>query len=109
MPDVLVPPMKQGDLEPPVAVTLIDDTGTPVDLTELSVTFRLSTADHVELFERDAVIDGPIDGNALYEWQAGDTAVAGNYLAEFVIHWPAARPQTFPPRGYLVIPIEIKL
>lgn len=103
--------LKVGDLEPELAVVLVSATGGMVDLSTGvdSVKFRFGTVDRVEVFERDAIVTNALLGKLSYVWQAGDTDVAGVYLAEFVVAWTTARPQTYPPTGYLIIVIEPKL
>jgi hypothetical protein len=102
--------MKQGDLQPPLSVSLTDDTGNVVDVTTaLSVKFRMAPSiTHVELFSRDATIDDGANGQFSYLWQAGDTDTAGTFYGEFVVTWSTG-PQTFPVSGYLTIVIEPKL
>ncbi len=103
--------IKQGDLEPGIFATLLDSSGTPVVLgiDVESVQLRFADQRRVELWVRDATIRD-IDGGAVsYAWQTGDTDAPGLYYAEFVVTWTTARPQTYPPSGYLVIIIEPKL
>ncbi len=102
--------LKQGDLEPAVTGFLIDSTGLPVNVaTATSVTFRMmSVLTHTEAFSRPATVDDAVGGELSYAWQAGDTDLAGVYYAEFVVTWPSARPQTYPPDGYLTVAINVK-
>lgn len=103
--------LKQGDLEPPVSITLVDSTGAAVDVTTaVSIKFKLAPVNtRVEMFSRDATIDLAAGGQFSYIWQAGDTAIPDVYYGEFTIEWPGPRDQTFPSAGYLTIAIEPKL
>jgi len=103
--------LKQGDLEPPLGITLIDTNNVPVDLTTaLSVMFRMAPYDtRVEIFSHPTTIEDAEAGEFTYFWQQGDTDVPGVYYCEFVVEWPGPRDQTFPTIGYLVISIEPKL
>lgn len=100
--------LKLGDLEPAVQISLVDSTGTPVDVTTAtSVKFRMGdTLTHIELFSREAAIDDPLLGQLTYAWQDGDTAAVGVFYGEFVVDWPGDRPQTYPSDGYLTISIQ---
>ena len=101
--------IKQGDLEPELAVTLIGADGGPADLTTASsVRLRFASSAGVELWVRDAeIIDAPT-GRVAYVWQPGDTEVPGSFYAEFVVDW-RGRLQTYPPSGYLLIVVEPRL
>lgn len=75
-----------GDLYPVVRVTLTDDTGAPVDLTDAqSATFTLRRVGAAEpAFTAAAAIASPAtDGVLEYAWTAGDTEVPGDYDAAF--------------------------
>ena len=104
--------IKTGNLEPAVNVILKDASGNPVDLTDADgVTFRLSAKGaSAGVFDRAATIDSPAtSGSVTYNWQAGDTDLAGKYLGEFTISWPTARPQTYPTNSFISIAIKARL
>jgi BppU N-terminal domain len=103
--------IKQGDLDPAIAATILDADGAVQNLTGATVTFRLATAaiPPVEVFSRDADIDDAALGLVAYTWQAGDTDTVGAYYAEFVINWSVGHTQTIPSQGYYLIAIEPKL
>lgn len=99
--------VKEGNLEPGIADTLKDSTGTVVSIeTATGVLFRLLTLDRVTIFERAAQIDDAANGFVSYAWIAGDTDIPGVYYAEFTVSWLGPRIQTTPPRGYIIIVIE---
>ncbi len=101
--------IKQGDLEPELAVTIIGADGAPADLTPAtSVRLRFATTAGVELWVRDAeIVDAPT-GRVAYLWQPDDTDHPGSFYAEIVVDW-VGRPQTYPPSGYLLIVVEPRL
>lgn len=104
--------IKTGNLEPTVNVVLEDSDGAAVDLTDADgVTFRFSAKGaEIAEFDRAATIDAPAtSGSVTYEWQAGDTDVAGNYLGEFTVSWPTNRPQTYPVNTFITIKVKARL
>ena len=94
--------IKVGDLEPPLAVQLVDKLGVGIDLDAgpSVVNLRLK-------FPDNSIVDFPaitlgVDtertsllGWVQYSWQAGNTDTEGDYEAEF-IEVVTARPRTFP-------------
>jgi hypothetical protein len=56
--------------------------------------------------DRAAVIVTPADGTVRYDWQAGDTAPAGRFLAEFEVTYSDGAIETFPNAGALVVRID---
>lgn len=101
--------LKAGDLEPPMAVSLTELGGSPIDLTAAaSVTayIRRHGADPADTIERAAVITDRVGGRIEVVWEAGDTDQPGTYAAEFVIAWPDDRQQTVPTSGTVRFRIE---
>ena len=61
------------------------------------------------IVSRPAVLVGPLtSGIVRYDWQAVDTAVPGNYLAEWEVTWANGK-QTFPTLTYHTITINADL
>ncbi len=80
----------QGDLAPVPAMTLYDQQNLPVDLNGMSVSFRLVDfySKYVKINNRNAIIvqSGPGSlGQVLYNWQPGDTDIAGLYKASWIV------------------------
>lgn len=99
-------PMVVGDLEPGIEITLLDSTGAAVDLSVAeSVKLRFATSAGVEVWVRDVTIDDAVNGVVFYDWQDGDTDVAGYYLAQVVVTWTGSpvRPQTYPATGRIYV------
>jgi hypothetical protein len=97
-----------GDVGPPLDEQLVDQNGTPINLTGATVTFRM-----VEYFQKtfvavnslSAMILDAINGKVRYQWTTGDTATPGLYLAWFVVNWGGG-PQHFPQDDSLIIKID---
>lgn len=91
--------IKAGDLEPPIDATLLQATGTPVDLTtaaSVRCLVRRTGATSLAV-DRDATINSPrTAGSVTLAWQAGETDTPGTYQLEFEITWPGSRKQTVP-------------
>lgn len=88
-----------GDLGPSLERTLGDDDGSQFSLTGvLGVTFSMKHRDtgvFVVTAQPAAVVDGP--GRVVrYDWQQGDTSIAGMYYGTFRVTFADGRPITFP-------------
>jgi len=98
--------IKQNDTSPSLEATLEDGYGVPVDLTNASVRFHMRALGAVS-----AVVDQPADvvdevnGVVRYVWQDSDTAVPGNYQAEFEVTFISSKIETFPNSKYIDIKI----
>lgn len=103
--------VKRGDLEPSISVVL-DDAGTPVDLTvATAVRFLMTDATGTVIVDR-AMTKGnqtTDPGLVTMAWQSADTDTAGLHFGEVEVMWPGNRPQTFPGDGYLKILIQADL
>lgn len=83
---------KEGATWPPHRMKLTDEDGTLLPLAEAD-SVKMVAQSGAEIIEGPLeVIDPPdTDGfNAQYNWQTGDTNVAGEYEVEAVITWDAA-------------------
>lgn len=97
--------IKRGDTGPSITAVLSDPSGA-VDLTGASVKFKLRLADTGALVvNADATIVTPVQGSVAYGWESGDTAVAGEYLAEWEVTFQNGEIITFPNDGYLRIKV----
>ena len=82
----------QGDTQDPLRATIYQEDGvTPVDLTGATVTFSMKTDLGAELVAAGvAVVENPpTAGVVRYDWQTGDTDVAGEHVARFKVTVPA--------------------
>ncbi|HET9893218.1 MAG TPA: hypothetical protein VFQ42_22260 [Mycobacterium sp.] len=102
MADSLTFPIRQGDLLPALTAVAFKLSGA-VDFTAYTggITFRM--------VKGSTVITGTATGDALgnltYQWQSGDTAIAGTYAATFHGVDGGGRPQTFPTDRNLTVVI----
>lgn len=82
--------IKQNDTKPLLTVILKED-GVVVDLTSATVMFHMGT-----IVDATATIVDATAGSVRYDWDAADTAVAGQYPAEFEATLSSGRVETFP-------------
>lgn len=103
--------VKQGDTFPPVDLTVYDPNGVPLNLpVGTSVRFHMGKTlrGGASLIRTGQLIDGPT-GRISYQWQAGDTGVAGGFLAEFQLTLPDGRVLTVPNDDWIEILIVKQL
>ena len=97
--------LKQNDLLPPLAATVVDQDGNAVDISAASgVTFRFRRQGGVST-EAAATITDAANGKVQYDWVAGDTANSGLYEGEFIVTFPGPEPQTFPSRVFILFEV----
>lgn len=91
--------IKVGDLLPPIEATLTSTTPNFMATAQgVRFRYRLKDAAPASAVVREASIVSRTDGRVRYDWQAGDTDVAGTYVAEWVVDYPNG-PATFPNQG----------
>src|SRR6476661_4228042 len=103
--------IKQGSIGASLDVTLLNDDGTPVDLTDAdAVTLVLRPEESAdEVWSKAALFRGDrTSGQIRYVWASADTVDAGTFFGEFAVHFTAG-PITYPVDGYLLIEIEPNL
>ena len=104
--------LKKGDIANPVkAQFLTEDTRQPIDLSShQDVRFKMLSINDDStvstLVEGDATILDATKGIVQYEWKIGDTATAGNHVAQFILFDEDGDQETFPAEGYIEIRIE---
>ena len=90
--------------------TLTYSDNTPVNLTGATVNLVVRTFDSATpLFNSAASIVTPLAGTVSYSPTAVNTAVAGNYMGNWIVTFSGGAVQTFPTVGYLEIVIEQSL
>lgn len=89
--------LKTGDTSPSFQYALKPTT---VDLTGATVVFTMKSADGVTpaiVNKAAAIVVTPtVTPTVQYDWSAGDTDIAGAYLAEFLVTYPDGTSETFP-------------
>lgn len=105
--------IKTGDTLPRVETTLTDGYNNPVDIAQADVFFTLRRIDDdvaiisLAAAVNDQVTDGSDGslGQAHYDWQVGDTDIAGGYRAEWQVTFALGGVMTFPNNGWDLIAI----
>lgn len=106
--------IKQGDTSPALQTTLQDANGDAVDIDGAAVrmiarrirqTEIWLEVDPIEIVQQGTGDEATDKGVVRYEWQAGDTDVAGGYEAEFEVTFDGGEVETFPNGGYYTIAI----
>jgi hypothetical protein len=92
--------IKTGDLLPPVRGTCLDGNGKPQPLTGGTVRFHMFDSRGNVLIDAPAVVVDALAGKVQYNWQPGQTDVAGIYKCEFEVTFGGTMPLTFPNDGY---------
>lgn len=96
--------MKVGDLRP-VFYATVKRAGA-VDLTGATAVLRMGLEGSADTVDHALTVVSAEDGTVQYEWQDGDTDVAGTYSASIIVTWTDSDPETFPSKGFLEIVIE---
>lgn len=101
--------IKQGDTQPPITHTTVDDEGNRVSLMgaiSTSFIYRRKDAAPVTAVSQPALIVNADAGQLIYYWDQTDTAIVGEYYAEWRIVFPNSQIRTFPQRGYQLFVVE---
>jgi hypothetical protein len=104
--------IKRNDTFPPITATLQDEQGI-IPLTGTTVRFKMAAAPDAGItftpISRACTITNATGGTVQFSWQAGDTATAGVYRAEFEVTFPNGAIETFPSNDYINIIIRSDL
>lgn len=100
--------IRQGDTNPALVADLTYEDGTAATIPAGStVNLILKNTDATVTYLTAACT---FSGNTVtYSWQASDTAVAGDYVAEFQVTYPDSTVRLFPTSGYFALTITPKL
>jgi hypothetical protein len=92
-------------------VQFVHPDGSPVNLTgaDVTVVIRPHGGGELLLDSPASIVGDPLDGNAEYAWQPGDTDSPGAYDAEWPTTWAGGAEQTFPTEGYTTIDVTADL
>jgi hypothetical protein len=101
--------IKSNDTNPPLRLQLIATSGTPLNLSALTITgvrftMKLVSGDSLQV-NATAEVESASTGLLRYVWIAGDTALPGTYDAEFEVTTSTWK-QTFPSTGSIRVIVE---
>ena len=81
--------LKRNDLQPYIYAKAILHTNTAIDLTGATIVFSMRNLDTSSLtlsrVSAGVTLTASTSGEFQYQWQAGNTATTGTYVAEFEI------------------------
>jgi len=99
--------IKEGDTGPDLLVTLIDEDGDVVDISDYtSCKFRMADVYTNETkVDADATVVDASNGSVKYVWTTSDTDTPGEYRGEFYVDFDGTEKITFPNNGYISIMI----
>jgi len=100
--DVII---KRGDTRNAIKAVLKASAGTPVDLTDCSVSFCMAPLNRPAVIRRAAHIEDALAGEVWVVWAPKETDISGIYRAEFEVVYQDGRKETFPNNGYISIQI----
>ena len=93
--------IKRGDTSPAFRYAL---TPASVVLTGATVRFRMRNRAGTKVIDRAATIITPTGTPTVeYVWQAGDTAIADYFEAEFCVSYADGSIETFPSAGFIPV------
>ncbi len=98
----------QGDTLPAIAATLLEEDGEPASLAGASVVFRMKHIEQPVRVVGSATVVETGAGKVRYDWKPGETAIAGLYLAEWVVTLGGSV-STYPNNRYLLVQIRENL
>lgn len=87
--------LKRNGTKEAIQATLSDQAGA-VDLTGATVRFHMKNRAGTVVVDAPAEVVTPAGGVVRYQWQAEDTAAAGDFYAEWEVTFADEKTQTFP-------------
>ena len=97
--------LKRGDTRHAIRAVLKNTQGTPVNLTDCSVSFHMAPLGRHPVINRRVDIHDAENGEVWVVFAPGETDITGAYRAEFLVAYGDGRKETFPSDGYISIQI----
>ena len=97
--------LKRGDTRHAIRAILKDSSGSPVDLTDCTVSFHMAPLGQPAVVSREVDIHDALAGEVWVVFAPGETDISGVYRAEFQVVYGDGRRETFPNDGYINIQI----
>jgi hypothetical protein len=97
--------IKRGDTAPDLEVFLRDADNQPVAIGGATVRFIMAPVGGGAFINRLVTIVDPAAARVKNVWQAGDTATAGDYVAEFQVTFAGGAVQSFPNNRHIKVVI----
>lgn len=90
--------LDRGDTGAPIAQTLLDGNGNPVNLTGATVKFHMEDASGNVVVDDSThvTIVNAAGGQVSYQWQAADVANAGTFYARWIVTFAGGSIESFP-------------
>lgn len=94
---------KRGDTSPALKYALLPSS---TNLTGATVRFKMENANSKTVIDAPAsIVTASGDPTVAYEWQPGDTDIAGEYFAEFHVTYSDGNFETFPNDRFIQVHI----
>jgi hypothetical protein len=102
--------IKENDTSPIFQRTLVDPSGTAVNLVGSSVVFKMyDQLRTTQVISSAATLTDAVNGVVTYDWQAVDTVAKGWYWVELEVTYADTAIETFPNDGYISLRITGEL
>lgn len=102
--------IKQGDTSPSLLANLVLPDKTPAQLAGSTVLFHMRNSRGTgSTLVGSATIVNASAGQVRYDWDPADTALVGDYEAEFQVTYSDGKIETFPNDGFLEVSIPEQL
>lgn len=96
--------IKRGDTSPRLVYKLLPD----VNLTGVTVVFNMRKKGAANTVNRGAssIVGAAANGTVSYTWALADTAISGQFEAEFEVTYADMTVETYPNSGFITVQIK---